>query len=257
MPTVEVNGEKLTYVTQGDGVPVVLLHGAGAHGGLWQEVLTSLGDGYAAFAFSLRGQGGSSCNGGLSVESLAEDVQAAVTALGIAPYHLVGVSLGAAVALRLAASAPDAVRSLTVSGVGLTPSKALADEIYGVREAVHYLTAEDFARQVGEALLAPDAPAERLAQIEQSLSTLTKQRYLKTLEALAAADLETIAGRIKPPALVMRGDLDEMVEAADAEALAEAIGGSECVEIPNAGHLANIDNPDAFAVRLRANIGPL
>ena len=254
MKTIEVNGERLEYFAQGEGVPILLLHGVGAHGGLWTEALKSLGDGYAAHAFSLRGHGGSTCNGSLSVDALTDDLQATVEVLKIAPFHLVGVSLGAAVALRFAATASDAVQSLTVSGIGLEPRKALVDEIYGVREAVHYLKPEDFALQVGEALLAPDAPEERLAQIEQSLMTLTKQRYLQALEALAAAEPKAVAGQIEAPALVLRGELDELVEAGDAEALAEAIGGAECVDIPDAGHLANIDNPDAFAARLRAHI---
>jgi pimeloyl-ACP methyl ester carboxylesterase len=255
MPTIEVNGETIVYFKQGEGVPLVLLHGEGADGGLWSDMVDFLGKGYAAHAFSLRGHGGSTCNGGLSVDALTGDAKAAVAALGIAPFHLVGVSLGAAVALQFAAAAPDAVRSLTVSGIGLTSSKALADEIYGVREAVHYLTAEDFAQQVGETLLAPDAPEERLARIEQSLLVLTKQRYLQALEALAAVDLKMVASGIKPPVLVLRGELDEMVEAAAAEALAQAVGAAGCVEIPNAGHLANVDNPDVFAARLRTHIG--
>jgi pimeloyl-ACP methyl ester carboxylesterase len=107
---------------------------------------------------------------------------------------------------------------------------------------------------VGEALLAPDAPEERLAHVEQSLLTLTKQRYLQALEALAAADSNAAAGQIKAPALVLRGELDEMVEVADAEALAQALGSAEYAEIPEAGHLANVDNPSAFAARLRAHI---
>lgn len=254
MPTIEVNGEKLAYAVQGEGVPVVLLHGAGAHGGLWTEMLTALGGGFAAHAFSLRGHAESTCNGGLSAEAMAKDVQAAVQALRIVPLHLVGVSLGAAVALHLAATAPNAVRSLTVCGIGLTPSKALADEIYGVREAVHYLKPDDFALQVGEALLAPDAPQDRLAQIKQSLLTLTKQRYLQALEALAAADVKAVVDKIKSPALVMRGEVDGIVDASDAQALAEALGRAKYVEIPDAAHLTNIDNPEAFAAQLRAHI---
>jgi pimeloyl-ACP methyl ester carboxylesterase len=64
-----------------------------------------------------------------------------------------------------------------------------------------------------------------------------------------------VAGRIKSPALVLHGELDELVDVVDAEALAETMGGSECVEVPGAGHLANIDNPEAFAARLRAHLG--
>lgn len=255
MPTIEVNGEKLAYVEEGEGVPVVLLHGAGAHAGLSSEMTAALGPGFKIHAFSLRGHGGSTCNGGLSAQGISKDVYAAMQTLGIPPCHLVGVSLGAAAALLLAAEVPEHVRSLTVSGIGLGPSKPLADEIYGVREAVHYLKPDDFALQVGEALLAPDAPRDRLSRIEQSLLTLTKQRYLQALEALAAADVKTAIGKIKSPTLVLHGELDGIIDVAEAEALAQALGAGECVEVPDAAHLADIDNPTAFASQLRAHFG--
>jgi pimeloyl-ACP methyl ester carboxylesterase len=252
VPTVEVNGERLEYVQQGEGTPVVLLHGIGASADLWSEVLNSLGDAYAVCAINLRGHGGSSCNGELSVNALTGDIKAAADALVLKSFHLVGVSLGAAVAVRLAAMTPDAVRSLIVSGIGLEPSQALADEIYGIREAVHYLAADDFAQQVGEALLVPDAPPERVEALGRSISTLTKQRYLQALEALSAAQVKSVAAQVKAPSLVLRGELDELVVEADAATLAEVLGGAERAEIPDAGHLANVDNPTAFSEKLRS-----
>ena len=251
MSTVEVNGEKINYVEHGSGPVLVLLHGIGADAGLWSGVIDALGGEYAVRAFNLRGHGGSSCNGELSVAALADDIAAATAALGLQAFHLAGVSLGGAVAVRLAAKAPTRVRSLVVSGVGLNPGKALADEIYGVREAVHYLVPEDFSQQVSEALLVPDAPAESVEAVGRAIGAITKQRYLKSLEALAAAALGEVAAAVKAPTLVLHGKLDEMVTAADADALAGAIGGAKRAELAAAGHLANIDDPAGFASALK------
>jgi len=249
--TVEVNGEKINYVEHGSGPALVLLHGIGADAGLWSGVIDALGGEFAVRAFNLRGHGGSSCNGDLTVAALADDIAAATTALGLEAFDLAGVSLGGAVAVHLAAKAPARVRSLVVGGIGLNPSKALADEIYGVREAVHYLVPEDFAQQVSEALLVPDAPAESVAAVGRAIGVITKQRYLKALEALAAAGLGDIAAAVKAPTLVLHGGLDEMVTAADANALAGAIGGARRADLADAGHLANIDDPAGFAAALK------
>ena len=251
MPTVDINGERLNYIEQGSGPALVLLHGVGADAGLWSGVIDTLGGEYAVRAFNLRGHGGSSCNGDLFVAALADDIAAATAALGLDAFDLAGVSLGGAVAVHLAAKHPARVRSLVVSGVGLNPSKALADEIYGVREMVHYLVPEDFALQVSEALLVPDSPAESVAAVGRAIGVITKQRYLKSLEALAAAGLGEVAAAVKAPTLVLHGKLDEMVTAADADALAAAIGGARRAELADAGHLANIDDPAGFAAALK------
>lgn len=250
MPILEVNGERLEYLTLGDGPPVVLLHGVGACAELSTGVLGSLACKHAAYAISLRGHGGSSCNGTLSAGTLAEDVKAAAEALALASFHLVGVSLGGAVALHLAAMAPKAVRSLVVSGVGLEPGQVLADEIYGIREAVHYLDPDAFARQVAEAMLAPDAPDRRREALGRSISKLTRQRYLQALEAYSSAQLAVVVKQVQAPALVLRGELDELVPEADADALAKSLGGAARAEIADAGHLADIDNPAGFAGQL-------
>lgn len=252
MAILEVNGERLEYLTHGEGPPVVLLHGVGACAELSTGVLASLAGRHAAYAVSLRGHGGSSCNGTLSAGTLAEDVKAAAEALALVSFHLVGVSLGAAVALRLAAMAPKAVRSLVVSGIGLEPSQALADEIYGIREAVHYLNPDAFARQVAEAMLAPDTPDSRREALGRSISKLTQQRYLQALEACSSARLTVVVKQVQAPALVLRGELDELVSAADADVLAESLGGAARAEIAGAGHLADVDNPAGFADRLNS-----
>ena len=251
MPDVDVNGESLNYVAQGGGAPLVLLHGIGGDAGLWSPAIDRLGGEYGVRAFNLRGHGGSSCNGDFSVAAMADDIAAATTALGIEAFGLVGVSLGGAVALHLAAKAPARVRSLVVSGVGRDMGKSLADEIYGVREMAHYLAPEDFAQQVSEALLAPDAPASSIDAVARAIGAITRQRYLQSLEALAAAGLADIVAAVKAPTLVLHGDLDELVAAADADALAGAIAGAKRADLADAGHLANVDDPDGFAAALK------
>lgn len=231
---------------------MVLLHGTGACADLWSNVIDRLADRYELWAFDLRGHGGSTCNQEISVVAMADDAIAVADALKLPPFHLVGVSLGGAVAVRIAAAAPDRVLSLTVGNTGIGMEKALADEIYGIREAVHYLQPVDFAEQVSGDVLNPDAPSDRVQALASSIQTLTKQRYLKVLEALAAADLGAVAATVKARTLVLHSELDELVTSKAADALADAIVNARRAEVPDAGHLLNIDNPEAFTAELVA-----
>ena len=249
VPTVEVNGEKLNFVQKGAGPAMVLLHGIGARADLWVDVIDKLSDRYTMVAFDLRGHGESTCNQELSVAAMASDMLQATKKLQLSSFHLVGVSL-AARACELAAMNLEPVQSLVVSGIGLNIEKVLADEIYGIREAVHYFSPADFAEQVSQALLNPDASAELAGALGSSIQSLTKQRYLKALEALAAADLGTAAPQVKSPVLVLHGELDDFISTAAADALALAAGGGGVRRCPDAGDLANIDNPAAFSTAL-------
>lgn len=249
MPTIEANGETLSYTQSGsqnrEGPAVVLLHAVGANAALWSRAVAQLDNDYTLYAFDLRGHGGSTLNGALSAADMAQDIAVALASLGVERFHLVGDSLGALVAVHLAASR-EAVASLAVCGIGLAPDQALEDEVYGIREAVHYLADADFADQIGEALLIPDAPQSGIDGLRESIAMLGKRAYLAGLEVMAASDLTEMAASLTAPALVLRGTLDELVPLEQARALADAMGNASFSELEEAGHIAYLDNPKAF-----------
>lgn len=250
MPTIDANGEILFYSVTGDGPALILLHGVGAKGDLWADPTKSLQDRFTIYAFDLRGHGSSSLNGSMSTDDMARDLDTAIEALGTGPCHLVGSSLGASVAVKLAATAPEAVRSLVVSGIGLVPDPVLTDEIYGIREAVHYLADEDFAYQVAEALLIPDAPQKSIDGLRDGILAQTKQHYLAALEAMEAADLTDFAAKVSAPTLVLYGAMDELVPLEQAEALADALPDGSIDRLEDAGQIAYLDNPSGFGAAL-------
>jgi 3-oxoadipate enol-lactonase len=186
---------------------------------------------------------------------MAQDITGALEALGLDRFHLVGVSLGGDVAVHMAASAGDAVASLVLCGVGLTPDQALEDEVYGIQEAVHYLADEDFAEQIGEALLIPDAPQAGIDNLRSGIAALGKRHYLDALKAMVISDLSGVSLRVSAPTLVLHGDLEELVPLEQARALAEALPNGALQRIKDAGHIAYLDNPKAFAESLGAFLG--
>lgn len=258
MATVDVSDGLLHYIEKGAGPALVLLHGTGANAALWSEVVDRLEGRFRVLSFDLRCHGQSVCSGAISIEAIANDIAEATQKLELPSFHLAGVSIGGAAALHLAASAPQRVQSLVLSSVGITSgnpsSNPLADEVYAIREARVYLQPQRFALQFAENLLIPDAPTARVEAFAAAIATLTTQRYFEAFQAFASAD-NAAAANVKVRTLVLRGACDELVPCEAADALSRAILGSLRRDIPEAGHLPNIDNPAAFATELASFIG--
>ncbi len=114
---VEVGGRTISYLTLGDGEgdPVVLVHGFGGDKNSWLFVQQPLAESRTTYALDLPGHGASDKDvGDGSLDTLAGTVTGFLDALGIARAHLVGHSLGGAVVAAVAKAAPDRVASLTL-----------------------------------------------------------------------------------------------------------------------------------------------
>ncbi len=121
---IESGGLRLRYLRRGEGdQTVVLLHGFGGDLDTWLFNHEALADGRCAYALDLPGHGGSGkdvAEG--TVEFLAESVEAFFETVGIAAAHIVGHSLGGAVALQFAVDNPERAKSLTlIASAGLGP----------------------------------------------------------------------------------------------------------------------------------------
>ena len=112
---VEVGGRTVSYLSLGEGDPVVLVHGFGGDKNSWLFVQQPLAETHTVIALDLPGHGASDKDvGDGSLATLADTVVGFLDALGIARAHLVGHSLGGAVVAAAARSAPEKVASLTL-----------------------------------------------------------------------------------------------------------------------------------------------
>jgi pimeloyl-ACP methyl ester carboxylesterase len=116
MPVTRVNGTDLYYEdTGGPHEPIVFLHGFLFDGRQYETQVASLRDRYRCVTLDFRGQGKSAASRrGYQIEQHTADVLAVIRRLDIAPVHLVGLSMGGFVALRIAAREPSLLRSLTL-----------------------------------------------------------------------------------------------------------------------------------------------
>ena len=251
---VQVDGRQIRYLKLGDGgEPVVLLHGFGGDLNNWLFNHEALSAGRAVYALDLPGHGGSSKDvGDGTVGFLAGVVAGFMDALGLGAVHLVGHSLGGAVAAELALAEPGRVRSLAlVSSVGL-----------GREIDAGFLNGFVRARRRGELRPVLEALFADPALVTRRLvdDVLRYKRFdgvdevLATIAAgLVASDgtqavmfRDRLAG-YPGPVLVVRGSHDRIVPPGHAEGLPGTVR-AEVVD--GAGHMAMLESPAEFNRRL-------
>jgi len=226
---------------------VVLLHGLGSSSRDWDFQRAALQARYRVVAIDLPGHGDRPRpRRPLSVHGMAEEVTRVLEDDAQPAAHVVGVSLGACVALALALHAPERVRSLTlISGFArLRPAGAAGGLRMLLRLAL--LTAAPMrlvAHQVARATFPRPEQQELRRLAAASLQRTCRRSYVAAIGALLAFDVRGHLGRVRCPTLVVAGGDDRTVPASAARALAAGIPGARLVMVPGGGHAPHCDSP--------------
>ena len=197
---------------------LALLHGLGQTPQSWQDQVTAMPAGFKAVAPWLKGTRPGRAEE-FTVESAADEVLALLNQNGVEQMALVGVSLGAMVALDAAIRAPEAVSHLILCGGQVNPPRSVM--------------------RVQRTLLGL-MPRRRLAAMG-----VEKDRFLAALDEAAEVDYRSQLGAVTARTLVLVGERDRANTPA-AKALADGITGARLAQVPGAGHTAHTDNPAAF-----------
>lgn len=250
MAVVEVAGARVAYRVDGKGPGLLLVHGTGGNGETnWSQVVGRLARRRTVVRPDYAGSGETIDDGApLSIDMLAAQVVAAAEAAGVVPFDLVGFSLGAAVAIKVAAEHPDKVRSLVLlAGFarGADPRlklqfrlwRALIDRDRDALARIVLLTgfSPDFLAGLGDEAI---EAATRDIVIGNNWPGMARQVDLDLV-----ADVRSEAQRIAKPTLVIGCTRDHMVPSLHAKALASLISGAAYVELES-GHLAPLEAPE-------------
>jgi pyruvate dehydrogenase E2 component (dihydrolipoamide acetyltransferase) len=242
---IEVAGRRLRYLDlgEGDGIPVLLVHGFGADLNTWMFTQPALATGRRVVALDLPGHGGSAKEvGGGDAEGLTDAVEGAFGALGIEQVHLVGHSMGGAIAALAALRQPERVASLTlIASAGLGPG-INASFIDGFVRASRRREASEIL-----SLLVYDPALISRAMVEDVLRYKRLDGVTAALAKIAEAwfgggrQSLDLTGRIMTlslPVQLIWGREDRVIPAAHAEALAARLP----VHILDAaGHLPHME----------------
>jgi len=252
MPVLQVNDLHIAYDTAGaGGSPVLFLHGVGSDRAVWRDQLADLGDDHQAIALDFRGHGASQIpDTPIDRAAFATDVVGLLGALDIARVHLVGLSMGGVVALETYSAYPDRVLSLTLADT-FAAFPGWEEGMKQRERDLARLSMQELAEARIPACLRPAPDPEKLASAIEQMARKDKRVYSESSAATWSPDYRPLLRRVAVPTLVLLGEHDTVTPRALSEELRAGICGSRCIEIPNAGHISNLDNPAAFNAVLR------
>jgi len=241
----------LNFRDEGDGTPVLLIHGVGADLESWQGVLSHLSPNRRYVRYDQRGHGASRRTPGpYTLQDLSNDAVALLDHLGLETVSVIGFSLGGLVAQAIALDHPERVQSLTlVSTVaGRTP-----DEQMRVTERAEILAREGATKHLANAVdrwFTPEfvaAHPEVLEARRQKSLQNDPDCYVAAYRVLAGSDLGDRLHQIDVPTLVMTGENDIGSNPRMSRFIHERIDGSELHILPRLKHSVLLEAPDQVA----------
>lgn len=221
---VELPGVKMWYEVEGEGDPLVLLHGGIVNNELWAAQRLEFAAAYRILLPERRAHGHTpDVEGPLSYDDMADDTIDFIEKVVGGPAHLVGWSDGGNVALLAAIKRPDLVRKIVVAGANFKPGPQI-----GMGDMLDHMTPDDPGLAMFRAMYdasSPDGPDHWPVFVEKIIEMWRDQ------PDIAVEDL----GRIEAPTLVLVGD-DDMVSLEHTIDMYRAIPRSELAVIPGTSH---------------------
>jgi pimeloyl-ACP methyl ester carboxylesterase len=247
----DINGANICYEVAGDGPPLVFVHGYALDQRMWDDQFELFATRYRAVRYDLRGFGRSDMPTAARFSN-HDDLRRLLDFLGIERAHICGLSMGGGVTIDFALEYPDRVLSVIV----ISPALGGFDVNYGsmIPAIIAMQTAGRDGRLAEAKRIWIDSPlfvsanrdpavARRLGEMVDDWSgwQLTNQPNHADPDPPPAQRL----GQLSVPALVIIGELDnEGVQSVAIEIEAKAPNARRVV-IPGAGHMANMEAPDA------------
>lgn len=253
MPHAEVNGQRLYYEVHGEGDPLVIVMGLSGDLLAWAPQIPVFAQSYQVIAVENRDVGRSSyADGPYEIADMADDTLAVVDEVGVAGFHLLGLSMGGAISQQIALKAPDRIRTLTLGvtwgGAGnyMQERSRLLGEQYrrmSREEQVEYLMLEGMSEKFYE-------DADTVAWLKRMmLSNPNPQEtegFVRQLDACGRHEVRDRLGELSMPVHVIGAARDLMVPSWKSTELAELIPGSKLTMLDGAPHLVNIEDAETF-----------
>jgi len=241
----------IAYRVEGEGEPLVLVHGVGGDGGMWDGVVAALPPRFRTIRVDLRGHGRSPLIGApVTVRDLARDVTEVMDALDVRKASIAGFSLGGLIAQAIALESPDRVDQLALVATvaGRTPEERArsAARIEVVREKGLAAIAAGNREFWFSDAFRRDHPEAVEARVRQFMAC-DPVSYLHAFAVFAKGDFADRLGEIRVPTLVVAGEFDAAATPRMARLMHERIAGSRLEILDGMRHALLIECPGRVA----------
>lgn len=256
MKTAALSQTEMSYLERGSGRPVLLVHGFPLDHTMWAAQIAALADRAWVIAPDLRGFGSTPLgqvdpSQGITMEQHADELVELLDALGIQePVVLVGFSMSGYIAWQFVRKHADRLRALVLCD---TRAAADTEDAREGRLKMAQYVAEWGSARVAE-MMGPKLLAPRTFETKHEVVQAVRRVVEQTSPAAIAAAQRGMAARpdctgllptIKLPTLVMVGEHDAISTRSEMESIARAIPRAQFAVIPEAGHMAPLENPQA------------
>ena len=250
---IETSGQRVRYRVQGDGPPLLLIHGIGAPLEFWRPLEAELGD-FTTITVDAPGAGRSSVpRGRFMMRDYAAVMDDVLDAAGVDDAHVLGLSLGGMMAQALARRSPERVRTLTLAnttcGLGSVPaSPRMLATIASPRRFV----SPDRYEQVGALFYGTGDPAllrEHMA-IRRKIPTSVRGYYTQLRAAGSWSSLPWLH-TLPMPALVICSTEDQAVPAINGRLLGALLRDSRVEVVEGGSHMWLLQEPQRSAELVR------
>lgn len=245
---------RVSYLEAGDGAPLLLLHGIGSGANSWKFQLEGLSDRHRVVAWDAPGYGQSTVIETLT-PSTADYATAAMTLAGergMDRFHLVGHSLGALIAARVAADNPSRIMSLTLASIATGHAQLPEEERVRLRRGrlddLGALGPRGMAEKRGPRLVSPDAPEAVRQAVIDTMAAVTVEGYTRAVNLLSQGDTMADVARLDAQlAVQFVFGADDIVTTPEQNWRVAALRpGAPLTVIPDAGHAVYLEQPAAF-----------
>jgi 3-oxoadipate enol-lactonase len=247
MARIAVNGIHINYNEVGAGLPLVLIHGLSDSSTLWSSIIPKLSTHYRTIALDLRGHGESEKpDMPYSMQLFSDDLLCFLQKLKIPSVHVVGLSLGAAVAQQLALDHQENIRSLILLSPFSYNDSILRENLEMLRGKVIMGGLSAFFDAAIRLVVTQNyisANADAIPQMKkESVRINSPAAILHAIDACINFNVRDRISQISQPALVISGGEDLLAPIRLAEQIHHSIKSSEWKIMEGVGH--NLLVPD-------------
>lgn len=258
MATLVIHDIHLHFIDEGQGEPIVLVHGFPLSTEMWRPQRAVLAGRYRVLSVDLRGHGGSDPpTGAMTIETYADDIVALLDSLGIGQATIAGLSMGGYVTMALLRRHPERVRAVILLDTKMTPDTEAGKQ--GRNDMIQRAENEG-AAAIADAML-PKMLTEATRQNDPELVEFARNLMASTTVPGIVGALQALRDRpdstpalqaATVPALIVVGSDDTLTPPSDAAAMQAVMQQAQLQVIPGAAHLSTLEQPAAVNEALLA-----